>query len=71
MRQPEPVKEPIPAAPWLVCRHLPKQIFSAAEKPFSGADDSYIHTHLQESGFYRNGNSQAASMKDLIFTTMN
>ena len=62
-RRPEAAKEPIPAAPGLVCRHSSKQTFSAAEKPFSRADGSYIHTDLQETRFSRSRNIDPISTK--------
>ncbi|SOT42869.1 hypothetical protein F01_420915 [Burkholderia cenocepacia] len=57
------MKEPIPAASGLVCRHSLKQTFSAADKSFSRADSIYIHTHSQEIRFSGKRNIPATSTK--------
>jgi hypothetical protein len=51
LRDPDRLKEPIPAATGLVCRHPLKRTFSRPEKPFSRADDIYIHTFRLEIRF--------------------
>ncbi|ABB06420.1 hypothetical protein Bcep18194_C7376 [Burkholderia lata] len=50
---PDRFKEPIPAAPGLVCGHPPEQTFSRAEKYFSGADGIYINTFQSKLRFHR------------------
>ncbi len=71
LRRTAPLEEPIPAAPELVCGHSSKQTFSRADKPFSRADDIYIHTCRREIRFLRERHSEFQTNKTLISQASN